>query len=527
MNRKVLKFNEEARKKMSEGIEVLYNSVSHTLGPHGSNTVFDRGEYSSPLVTNDGVSIAKEIRVKDEFQNVGVSLLREAAVETNRLAGDGTTTSIVLSKAMYDGGMKALDNNDPVTIRKGMLKASEDILKRLDGLGRSIDSFDEIRSVASISSSSKEFGEIIVRAFSDTKFTGIVQVEKGNTTETYSELVDGFFIESGLEDDLFYEDSKNEIKENNVMILNTLVPFTKTKEINGFLNILNDMNVPGIIIGTEFSDEIKRDLLINFQRGIKCYPIVAPSFAGERIAALEDVSALTNAPLIKTSDNMTFDLMNAGDFAPLLGEVKTLKIKKDALIFEELVDKTLIEKRLKELRTSNAKKERMAKLDGGIATIFVGGDSQVAVNENYLRVEDAINATRSAIDEGVIIGGGSTLLGVSREWLNSEGPKTIGEEIVYSALSKPFEVICKNSGIEVTEEMKEEIENGYKENKGLNAETGIIDDLFEVGVLDPIKTTKSAIKSSISVVSTMLTTRCIIVDEKEDTKRDFRSFLKK
>ncbi|MGL5754586.1 MULTISPECIES: chaperonin GroEL [Bacteria] len=511
-------YNKDAKDKIEEAVNIIYEAVAHTLGPKGGNTAFSISN-STPIVTNDGVSIAKEISVKDPAINIGIELIKQAAIKANEEAGDGTTTSIVLTKFIFEEGMKLIElGANPISLRDGMYKALNEILELISKSAKAVSTNNDILNIATISSGSKELGEVILKAFSEIGEDGILQVEKGNNEKTFINTINGFHICTGPVDEHFLKEK--ELKLENCYILNTNIDFDKPKAIRSLLNMLNNQEKPCILIGNSFSQEVISNLLINFQRDIVCIPIEAPSFGPKRTEVLEDLAFITKSELIDKNDNIHLEVLTEKELINKLGVVKELKIKKDLIIFTELLDEKLLKKRVEELKEKNVDKERISKLVGGISTIYVGGLSRLEVDERYYRVEDAINATNSAIKEGIVPGAGSVFYNISttKISLKEETDFDKGYNMLYKVLINPFEVICKNSGLQV-----KELSFVNKENSGIDASTGEICNLIERGIIDPAKTLKSSLKAAVSVASTILTTNCIVVDEEE--KKGYKSFL--
>lgn len=526
MKKKII-HGEQARLKILEGVELLHSAIAHTLGPLGNNTVFSSNN-STPLITNDGVSIAREILVDDEAVNIGINLLKEAAIGANDIAGDGTTTSIVLSRELYIRGLKAInDGENPIKLRAGMLKALEEIKLNIDKYGRKVTTDKNILDIATISAGNRKMGEIILEAFKLVSGKGIVEIEKNIDKESYVSHIKGLHLNTKLEDEFFIRNlSKNckELKLNDCLIFNTNLDFCNMKKLKNLIMIAHEKNVPCVVIGNHFDKEVVSQLLINAQRGVIVIPVVAPSFGGDRIDELKDVEAIIGAKLLEKKDNIPLDILTAEQFYSYLGKVPEIKIKKDILIFSKLNDDSKLEERIKELKENNYNKNKVAKLEGGIATIYVGGYSNVDVNETYLRVEDAVNATYSAIEEGYTIGGGNVLYKInSMEELKKKAELDKGYEIVLSSLVKPLETICENSGVVIENITKQLQESVFNDTLGLNAISHLVEDLLAVGVIDPIKTIKSSLTSAVLIVSSMLTTNCLVVDAEE--KKNFKNFL--
>lgn len=511
-------YNKDAKDKITEAVKIIYEAVSHTLGPKGGNTAFSISN-SNPIVTNDGVSIAKEISVKDPAINIGIELIKQAAIRANEEAGDGTTTSIVLTKYIYEEGIKLIEEGaNPISLRDGMYKALDEIINKINEVSKAVSTDEDILNIAKISSGSKELGEVILKAFNEIGEDGILQVEKGNSEKTFINTINGFHICTGAIDEHFLKEKELKLEE--CYILNTNIDFEKTKPLRSLLNILNTQERPCILIGNSFSQEVISNLLINLQRDIVCIPVEAPSFGPKRMDILKDLAAITNSELIDKNDNIHLEVLTEKELINKLGVVKELKVKKDLIVFTELLDEELLKKRVKELKEKNVEKERISKLVGGISTIYVGGLSRLEVDEKYYRVEDAINATNSAIKEGIVPGGGSVFYNISNTKLQIEEKTDFdkGYNMLYKVLMYPFEVICRNSGIE-----KPSFWGTYSNEFGLDASTGEICNLIERGIIDPAKTLKSSLKAAVSVASTILTTNCIVVDEEE--KKSYKSFL--
>lgn len=516
-------FGTEAKEKIEIAVNILNEAIAHTLGPKGGNTGFSISN-STPIITNDGVSIAREIFVKDQAVNAAIQLIKEAAIKANTEAGDGTTTSIVLTKAIFDEGLRLISEEgaNAIALRDGMNKALSEILETINNSSRHISDNNDILNVATISSGSKETGEIILEAFNNINEEGIVQVEKGNSSKSNVVSIKGYNIDITLKEDMFLKEK--EIKLKNCFVLNTNLDFEKPKQLMSLLQMISREDKPCLLIGNSFSEEVVSNLLINFQRDIVCIPLEAPSFGQNRIDLLEDLEYITNSKLITKTSNIHLELLKEKELLGLLGIVKEAKLKKDLLIFNELLDDSLLGKRLIELKKENADKQRLAKLNGGISTIYVGGLSKIEVDEKYYRVEDAINATNSAIEDGIVPGGGSLLHYISTTHIAKEelNDSDKGYNLVYRILKKPMEVICRNSGIDY-KKISEEIISKNNYDIGLNALSGEVCNLIESGILDPTKTVKSSLKAAVSVASTILTTNCLIVNEEE--KKSYKNFL--
>lgn len=515
-------FGKEARDKINQAVEIMHEAVSHTLGPKGGNTAFSITN-ATPIITNDGVSIAREISVKDPEVNIAIQLIKQAAIKANDQAGDGTTTSIVLTKAIFDEGIRLINEGaNSISLRDGMNKALNEILETIDEYSTSIKSDEDLLNVASISAGSKELGLVILEAFKNTGKNGIVEVERGNSDKTYVTSIKGYHMDIDLKEELFLREK--EVKLTDCYIFNTNLDFDKPKQLRGLLSLLMEEDKPCILIGNSFSEEVISNLLINLQRDIVCIPIEAPSYGQGRIDLLKDLEFITNSKFITKQDNLPLDTLTQKNFSKMLGSAKEIKLKKEIIIFTELMNTDLLTERANFIKENSSDSYRLSKVTGGISTIYTGGLSRLEVDEKYRRIEDAINATNSAIEEGIVPGGGTLFHYISSEnkLENIENDFDKGYNLVYKILTKPLEIICKNSGIDYNSALAK-LNNRNTHEIGLNAVTGEICNLVINGIIDPTKTLKSSLKASVSVASTILTTNCLIVDEEE--KKNIKSFL--
>ena len=517
----------EAGNKLKKGIEIVYNAVAHTLGPLGSNTAFSVG-HSTPIVTNDGVSIAKEIKVSDKGVNIGIELLTQAAIKTNNVAGDGTTTTIVLAKEMYEKGSEFIKKGaNRISLRKGMKLALEDIKEKIKEISDNVGTNDEILDVAKISSGNEEFGRVILKSFVDVDKKGLVVIEKGIDNKTYSETTNGLCVDFNIDKEMFSAMKLSKI--NKYCILNTNLDITSMKQIHKLLNYSYEKELPVLLIGNSISSELKNDLLINAQRGIKVL-FVEPTFFGKgREIDCINIEKIIGAKYISKLDNIALEDLTTEEILSYTSVVDEVIINNGIVIFKNN-DDNLFKARIKELKDEKVDDKKIQRLEGGLSTIYAGGKTSLEVNENYYRIEDAVNAVYSALEEGIVIGGGNILYRISDdidEFIDDNQDIIDGYYAVVDSLKAPLLKICENSGATFG---KTEIElltsltlNTENRHTGFNVLSGKVENIKETGIIDPTKTLLSALDSSVSIVSTILTTNCIIVNE--ETKKSYKDFL--
>lgn len=522
---KLLKFNEEARKKLEAGINTLADAVKITLGPRGRNVVLEKA-YGSPLITNDGVSIAKEIELEDPFENMGAQLIKEVATKANDVAGDGTTTATVLAQAMVKEGLKMVSAGaNPIFVKKGIEKAVKEAVKHLQARAKKIQSNEEIAQVASISAGDEEIGKLIADAMAKVGETGVITVEEAKSLETTLDVVEGMQFDKGYISPYMATDTdRMESLLESPYILITDRKITNMKEILPVLEEIVKSSKPLLIIAEDLEGEALATLVVNKLRGtLNVVAVKAPAFGDRRKAMLEDIAILTGGEVISEEKGMKLEDANIG----YLGRAKTVKVTKDnTVIVDGFGEEHIIRARINQLKTQIAEttseydkeklQERLAKLSGGVAVIKVGAATETEMKEKKLRIEDALNATRAAVEEGIVPGGGTVLVEILREMqeYKLEGEEGIGVEIIKKALSAPLRQIAENAGMDggvIVERVK-----GMPEGFGFDAATEEYVNMLEAGIIDPAKVTRSALQNSASVSALILTTEVVIANKKEE-----------
>ncbi len=526
---KTIKFGEEARKLMLEGINKLANTVKVTLGPKGRNVVLDKS-YGSPLITNDGVTIAKEIELENQFENMGARLVKEVATKTNDIAGDGTTTATVLAQSMIKEGIKNVAAGaEPIGIKRGMEKALELIKEELNKNSTEVIGKEDISRVASISANNKEIGELIADAMEKVSIDGVITIEESKTSITTLEIVEGMQFDKGyLSPYMVTNTEKMEAILDNPYILVTDKKISNIQEILPLLESLIGISGKLLIIAEDVEGEALSTLVVNKLRGIlNVVAVRAPSFGERRKEYLEDISILTGAEVI--SEELGFELKDIS--IEQLGRAKQVKILKDStIIIDGAGDTEEIKNRVENIKVQinetlseydkEGLQERLAKISGGVGVIYVGAATEIEMKEKKLRIEDALSATKAAVEEGIVAGGGTALINIIpevEELYNAVGEEEkIGVKIVLKSLEEPLKQIVTNSGLEpaiIVEKMKKsEINIGY------DVLTQSFVDMKKVGIVDPTKVTRSAIENAISVSAMILTTESIVSENNE--KRD-------
>lgn len=520
---KNINFDLDARKKMEEGLNKLADTVKSTIGPKGRNVVIDFG-INMPFVINDGVSIAKSIDFADPYENMGAKLIKEVAKQTNQTAGDGTTTATVLAQSMVNDGMKNLAAGaNPIVLRKGMKKAEAAAVKALDAMSKPVESRAQIEKVAAISAGMEEVGGMIADAIEKVGPTGAVNIENSKTMKTEIALVEGMRLRRGIMSIYMCDDmATNSVTLNNPAILMTDRKITNIQEILHILNGVRQMGRELLIIADDIEGEALSTLIMNSVRGVlKVAAIKAPSFGQNKIDKLEDIAVLTGGQAILMDTGMPLSMMTLD----MLGSAKTIKIsKEETTIIGGNGDKELLQKKLDqleyqlkhaELESDRDKfQERISSLGAGVAVIRVGAASETEMQEMRYRVEDALNATRAAIEEGIVCGGGAAYIHVQKdvkELADSlEGDEKTGAEIILKALETPLTTIADNAGLE----------GAVIVNKVRNSEVGVGFDalkedyvnMIEAGIIDPVKVSKHALMNAVSIASTFLTTEASIAD---------------
>ena len=523
---KEIKFGEDARKKMLDGVNKLADTVKVTLGPKGRNVVLDKS-FGAPLITNDGVTIAKEIELDDPYENIGARLVKEVATKTNDIAGDGTTTATVLAQAIIKEGVKNVAaGGDPMAIKRGIDKAVESAVEGLKGISSEINGKEDIARVASISANSNEIGELIAEAMEKVSKDGVITIEESKTATTGLNVVEGMQFDKGYISPYFVTDTdKMETVMENPYILITDKKISNIQEILPLLESLMQQSGKLLIIADDIESEALSTLVLNKLRGVlNVAAVKAPGFGDRRKEMLEDIAVLTGGEVI-TSD-LGLELKDTT--IEQLGRAKQVKIQKEnTIIVDGAGDKEKLSARVKQIKTQLEEttsefdkeklQERFAKIAGGVAVIEVGAATEVEMKEKKLRIEDALSATKAAVEEGIVAGGGTALVNIMpavEKCLNdlSEEEK-IGAKIVLKALEEPVRQIATNAGLEGAV-----ILNKIKSSEagiGFNAAKEEYVDMKKAGIVDPTKVTRSALQNAASIASMILTTESVVTDKKE------------
>ena len=522
---KIIKFNEDARKSLEVGVDTLADAVKITLGPKGRNVVLDRG-FGAPMITNDGVTIAKEIELKDPIENLGAQIVKEVATKSNDVAGDGTTTATVLAQALIKEGLKMVASGaNPVFIRRGMELASKKVIEELTKRAKKVESNEEIAQVGAISAGDVEIGQLIAQAMEKVGESGVITVEEARSLDTTLEVVEGMQFDNGYLSPYMVSDSERMVVEmDNPFILITDKKIANMKELLPVLEKTVETGRPMLIIAEDVEGEALATLVVNKLRGtLNVAAVKAPAFGDRRKAMLQDIAILTGGEVI--SEEKGIKLENAD--INLLGQAKKVRITKDnTVIVDGLGAKEEIQARVGQIKNAIAEttsdydkeklQERLAKLSGGVAVIKVGAATETEMKEKKLRIEDALNATKAAVEEGIVAGGGTILIQIAKaiEDFKLEGEEGLGVEIVKKALSAPLRQIVINAGIDagVVIEKVRNSENGI----GFDAAKEEYVDMVKAGIIDPAKVTRSAIQNAVSVSSVLLTTEVAVGNEKEE-----------
>jgi chaperonin GroEL len=526
MGAKILQYDEEARKSILKGVNTLADAVKVTLGPKGRNVIIDRS-YGAPTVTKDGVTVAKEIELEDRFENMGAQMVKEVASKTSDVAGDGTTTATILAQAIFREGAKSVAaGSNPMDLKRGIDKAVDVVVKELRKLSKPTKDAKEIAQVGTISANNDEaIGAIIAEAMEKVGKEGVITVEEAKGLDTELEIVEGMQFDRGYLSPYFVTNAeKMEVELEDCLILINEKKISNMKDLLPILEQIAKMGRPLLIISEDIEGEALATLVVNKIRGtLHVAAVKAPGFGDRRKAMLEDIAILTGGKMI--SEEMGYKLENTK--VEDLGRAKRITIDKDnTTIIDGAGARAALEGRVKQIRaqidetTSDYDREklqeRLAKLVGGVAVIKVGAATETEMKEKKARVEDALNATRAAVEEGIVPGGGVAYLRTlaALDKMKLEGDEEIGVRIVKKALEEPLKMIANNAGVEgsiVVEKVKEK-----KGAYGFNARTDKYEDMIGAGVIDPTKVTRFALQNAASVASLMLTTQCMIADKPKD-----------
>lgn len=535
MAKKIL-YADEARQALKNGVDAVANAVKITLGPKGRNVVLSK-EYASPLITNDGVTIAKEIELSNPFENMGAQLLKEVSIKTNDVAGDGTTTSSLLAQQIITEGMKSFNGGaNPIILKKGIFKATETACNKLKEISKPISTKTEIEQVATISAGDEAIGKLVADAMENVGKDGVISIEESRTLDTTLKVVEGMQFDRGYASSYMATDmDKMEAVIDNAYLLVTDKKISNLQEILPLLEQVIKQGIKLVIIADDIEGEALATLVLNKLRGsLNVVAVKAPAFGDRRKAMLQDIAILTGATLI--CDELGLTLADAQ--INHLGKAKLVKITKDdTTIVEGYGDleklqerKNSIKKQIEQTQSDYDKEklqERLAKLSGGVAVISVGAATEVEMKEKKLRLEDALSATKAATVEGIVAGGGIALLSaikpVKKLIQTLSGDEKIGAEIILKVLSSPLFQICKNAGVDGNEVLSKILkENANQEvfTIGYNALTSEFVNMLENGIIDPTKVTRSALQNASSVSATLLTTECIVADEEKQNEQN-------
>ncbi len=521
-------FGEQARKSLQNGVDKLANAVKVTLGPKGRNVVLDK-KFGSPLITNDGVTIAKEIELKDPFENMGAQLVKEVSVKTNDAAGDGTTTATVLAQALINEGMKNVAAGaNPMVVKKGIKLAVDTATKTVIENSKKVSGTEDIARVATVSSGDQVIGELIAEAMGKVTADGVITVEESKTADTYSEVVEGMQFDRGYITPYMVTDTdKMESVLDDALILITDKKISNIQEILPILEQIVNSGKKLLIIAEDIEGEALSTLIVNKLRGtFTCVAVKAPGFGDRRKEMLRDIAILTGGEVI--SEELGLDLKETQLFQ--LGKARQVKVtKENTIIVDGAGDSNAIADRIGQIKneitttTSDFDREklqeRLAKLAGGVAVIKVGAATEIEMKDKKLRIEDALSATKAAVEEGIVAGGGVALINaipaVSALIDTLEGDTKTGAQIVLKSLEAPIRQIAYNSGLEGSVIIEKIITSG-KINYGFDAYNEIYTDMLEAGIVDPTKVTRSALENAASVASMVLTTESLVADNPED-----------
>ena len=526
---KQILYGEEARKALQAGVDQLANTVKITLGPRGRNVVLDK-KFGAPLITNDGVTIAKEVELENPFENMGAQLVKEVATKTNDIAGDGTTTATLLAQALIREGMKnVVAGANPMGIKRGIQKAVDAVVAEIAHNAKMVSGSKDIARVATISAGDEEIGNLIAEAMEKVSADGVITIEESKTAETYSEVVEGMQFDRGyLTPYMVTDTDKMEAVIDDAYLL---ITDKKISNIQDILPLLEQVLQAGrklVIIAEDIEGEALTTLIVNKLRGtFTCVAVKAPGFGDRRKEMLQDIAILTGGTVI--SDEVGLELKETT--MNMLGRARQVKVQKEhTIIVDGAGDQDAIKSRVAQIRTQienttsdfdrEKLQERLAKLAGGVAVIKVGAATEVEMKEKKLRIEDALSSTKAAVEEGIVAGGGVAVINASevlKQMLETaEGDEKTGIQIVLKALEEPVRQIALNAGLEGSV-IIDKIRSSGKKNYGFNFATEEYVDMFEAGIVDPTKVTRSALQNASSVAAMVLTTESLVTDIKEPT----------
>lgn len=525
---KEIKYNADARNAIVAGIDKLADTVKITLGPKGRNVVLDK-EFGAPLVTNDGVTIAKDIELEDTFENMGAQLVREVATKTNDAAGDGTTTATVLAQAIIHEGLKNIAAGaNPMVLRKGIAKAVDAAVDTIKANSKKVSGSEDIARVATISSADEKVGKLIAEAMEKVTTDGVITIEEGKTAETYSEVVEGMQFDRGyLSPYMITDREKMKVVYDDALVFLTDRTISNIQEILPLLEQIVQQGKKLLIIAEDIEGEALTTIILNNLRGtFKCAAVKAPGFGDRRKEMLQDIAILTGAQVI--SKDLDMELKDAT--LEMLGHVSQAVIdKENTILVGGAGKKEDIEDRIQEIKnqiavsTSDFDKEKMheriGKLSGGVAVIHVGAATEVEMKEKKLRIEDALSATKAAVEEGIVAGGGTALINaipaIEKLVPTLKGDEKTGAEIILRALEAPLRQIAANAGLEGSV-IIDKIRRSRKVGYGFDAYTETYCDMLSSGIVDPTKVTRSALQNAASIASMVLTTESAVANIKKD-----------
>lgn len=521
---KQILFGEEARQALGKGVDALANAVKVTLGPKGRNVVLDK-KFGAPTITNDGVTIARDIELEDPFENMGAQLVKEVATKTNDIAGDGTTTATLLAQAMIHEGMRNVAAGaNPMVLKKGIEKAVATLVEEIKTKSHKVETKESIAQVAAVSSADEEIGALIADAMERVGKDGVITVEESKGMNTNLSVVEGMQFDRGYISPYMVTDTdKMEAVMENPFILITDRKITTINDILPILEKVVKMGRELVIIAEDIEGEALATIVVNKLRGtFKALAVKAPGFGDRRKAMLEDIAILTGGQVITEELGRKLDSVDIAD----LGQARQVRsTKEETTIVDGVGDKAAIQARIENIKTQMAEtssdfdreklQERLAKLGGGVAVIEIGAATEVEMKDKKLRIEDALNATRAAVEEGIVAGGGTTFIDIQKslDAIEAEGDVKTGVEIVRRAIEEPVRQIANNAGLEgsvVVEHVK-----ACEDGVGYNALIGEYMDMISAGIVDPAKVTRSALQNAASIAAMVLTTETIVADQPE------------
>ncbi len=524
---KVILYGEEARKALQSGVDQLANTVKITLGPRGRNVVLDK-KFGAPLITNDGVTIAKEIELDDAFENMGAQLVKEVSIKTNDVAGDGTTTATLLAQALIREGMKNVAAGaNPMGVKRGIQAAVDAVVAEVKNNSKKVSGTEDIASAATISAGDAVIGQLIAEAMEKVSADGVITVEESKTADTYTEVVEGMQFDRGYITPYMVTDTdKMEAVIDDAYLLITDRKISNIQDILPLLEQILQSGKKLVIVAEDVEGEALSTLIVNRLRGtFTCVAVKAPGFGDRRKEMLQDIAILTGGQVI--SEELGFELKDAS--IPMLGRARQVKVtKENTVIVDGMGDNDAIKARVAQIRSQidtttsdfdrEKLQERLAKLAGGVAVIKAGAATEVEMKEKKLRIEDALAATKAAVEEGLVAGGGVALINASKVLVpmleTAEGDEKTGIQIVLKAIEEPVRQIALNAGLEGSV-IIDKIRTADKVNYGFNFATEEYVDMFAAGIVDPTKVTRSALQNASSVAAMVLTTESLVADKKE------------